>query len=133
MFADYFTPDLDRDILAQVRPVMLVYDGNGAEVGCVSNIYVGEARPAWSDSRQGNTLALNMPPTTSATGMVGFITAVEADLPYEMVEAWWQSGFMRVTQMKPSGQQYYVAPNQIEYVDDHCVYLRVPVAWLIKG
>ncbi len=133
MFADSFTPDLDRDILAQVRPAMVVYDCNGEEVGRVGNIYIGEAQPTQNDHRQGKPIGLNMPPTSSATGMVGFITAAEDELPYEMIESWWQSGFMRVVQAKAQGYNYYVAPNQIEYLDDKCVYLRVPADWLIKG
>jgi hypothetical protein len=126
-------PNFDQDILAHIRPRMVVWDCMGEEVGMVVGVYMGETNKDQRAAYPAEVTASSrtLPASTSFTKMVMPVLAAD-NLPYEVIKEWRQSGFLQVACTGSATQHCYITPNQISHVLEQRVYLHLAAPQLIK-
>jgi hypothetical protein len=125
--------ELGSKILTQVREDMAVFNSANQKIGTVEAVYLGTASE--EDRELGtapNTADSPRQPGDTFTRMLADIFNPN-DIPEEMAERLWYSGYIRVDAPGLFRADRFVTPEEINFVDRDGVHLKVRQADRIEA
>lgn len=117
-------PSSGDNPLLHVQQGMRVYDADGAEIGVVEEIYLGQSASTNKDSMSGAPHDGEIEGRGGSVVVEGFPDILDVhNLPTELVDRMLRDGYIRIDPAGTLDSLYYVLPDQIASVSEEGVYL----------